>query len=1083
MNSAWTRRTDKPFPRENHRQFRANCLGYGQAINEKYYNWCKANGDESEKSWVDREMFNPMSFYTLDHGDDACIVLIDDHLAIHHLTTRFVRRLEDVSVANCLRMKELVESAGLTSVPFFFVEPHDLFDIDKGPKPFPFVEQHSCDAENTQVHSIQRKIPFLTFAKLRMDGLAVLGHFLLAQQAIYKAMVRSVVKTIADLDKFAKNASCEILTLDDIQETRCCFVDIEGIEEIGALIFCNNLTVAFSILANLRRLRYADIFAVDDELRGVMEEDKILKLLIEKGTTCTAPNAESFKGLNPIKGSHVFRWTTTSVRVAPHVLETGDRSSCRGKVEASLCVRTPPGHEHQAQQILDDVLSSSSVSSDIANFYVVGKYDIIRPLGIQPLAPDQGRVEFIEKVLKDWDNAHVFMSKRMKGLGLDGDEGRICSELELQLQVYTVPVSEDPPEVPRHSSPLLNVLTKIHQELCEPNDAPHLTPEIGEPKEFTQLELKALFHFNRFSGMPVHLRQNVERLFHSFFNALSNPYEFDLVLDLVDVFLALHRTICDALPNMLNSYNEKYGTGLRILDEETIQQIVEFVSAIENALQHRVGKIFPIENAGDMAIDLRGGLNQAIMAAHAAMASSVGVFRRCVLGPQDTQRNEDRNHNATYDSRSALGVVNRISLSPGLRCHVVRLGFEKNTLPQLAWYEIDVPHLLHPASYVDYMHETGHLIFWSKYEPLYPFNIDEQLQPLKESLESSDSRTRGRAALVRERLSEIFALSFAHILILGTEREQAIPYYVSTFARSLAAVGKSPPDDDGNTDPDTIVRYTEFMFRLYILYIFLPNEKQDVCTWLKRESQKKSPNDALKDFLLLFEKMSRFLPDYDRIFVDSNQTVIRNYQINTFNLAYLGLAPYLNWLWSTLKEIILKYYEDSTVLSTGDSATQEFVEQQIKTAFKDGTPLVRSKIDMRLIRTAEQLNSEGQSYDSYLNVQCLISELLRLYVTPISDAAEGQRKVVAVRESAPGFEKKKGQVFFAKLKGKEKWHELLIDRGTVPLFCPVPSERKKRTRKQIVIRKTLRDIASALQSRRLELLIRGTPGVMAPESK
>ena len=51
--------------------------------------------------------------------------------------------------------------------------------------------------------------------------------------------------------------------------------------------------------------------------------------------------------------------------------------------------------------------------------------------------------------------------------------------------------------------------------------------------------------------------------------------------------------------------------------------IVTAVSAMENALQHRIAKVFTTSSPLDMAIDFRGGLNQVILAQKQAEATLI----------------------------------------------------------------------------------------------------------------------------------------------------------------------------------------------------------------------------------------------------------------------------------------------------------------------------------------------------------------------------------------------------------------------------------------------------------------------------
>jgi len=138
MDSEWGRRCKQGRnypPTENHRQMRRNCLAYGQGINENYERWRKGNDDTSPPVYLKPYLYNPMSYFPIGHADDACLVLTDDDPPAHHLTMRISRKIEDIWLADCPRMDDLVRAAGMdeADTPRLFWEPHELFDPEHGP--------------------------------------------------------------------------------------------------------------------------------------------------------------------------------------------------------------------------------------------------------------------------------------------------------------------------------------------------------------------------------------------------------------------------------------------------------------------------------------------------------------------------------------------------------------------------------------------------------------------------------------------------------------------------------------------------------------------------------------------------------------------------------------------------------------------------------------------------------------------------------------------------------------------------------------------------------------------------------------
>jgi hypothetical protein len=231
---------------ENHRQMRKNCLAYGRDINANYQRWREGNRDSSDAIYLKKYLYNPMSYFPIGHADDACLILTDDDPPAHHLAMRISRKIEDIWLADCPRITELARAAGMDEADTskLFYEPHELFDPEHGPELSPPDQD-----EDLKVHAVQRQTPFLVFSRYRMDGLVCVRHFLLARQAIYKVMIRSIRQTVANLREWCLGDDPppgDMLRAEDVESLRCCLLDLRGAEEIGVLAFCKNISVAAS---------------------------------------------------------------------------------------------------------------------------------------------------------------------------------------------------------------------------------------------------------------------------------------------------------------------------------------------------------------------------------------------------------------------------------------------------------------------------------------------------------------------------------------------------------------------------------------------------------------------------------------------------------------------------------------------------------------------------------------------------------------------------------------------------------------------------------------------------------------------
>ncbi len=303
----------------------------------------------------------------------------------------------------------------------------------------------------------------------------------------------------------------------------------------------------------------------------------------------------------------------------------------------------------------------------------------------------------------------------------------------------------------------------------------------------------------RQAGIPIKLRQVIEGLWQTFFTIITDAYRVDLVLDLYDVFATFHRMLTTILPNRFN----EAGRSSRLLDEDQVQQISGLVAAVENALRHRVAKAASLAPSEDMAVDIRGGMQQFLLAASAPLICSIGLCRRYFLGSQ-----EETYKSQAWNRFTGAGVVTQVNLGPGLRCVPVDLGMEQMGQPQLAYYDVDVSHVLPLASYADYFHEAGHLVFRNAFRADAPRGFEsDELARLWDLRDAPNPDCRHEFIVTQDRLSEIFAIFFEQVFIYGGNRDAGLLHRVASFSRSLASVGQGRSAVEADTD--ATVRFVE----------------------------------------------------------------------------------------------------------------------------------------------------------------------------------------------------------------------------------------------------------------------------------
>ena len=1088
MDSEWTQcssEEDHFPPLANHELFRQNCLDFGQGINDNYDLWREANAledaeapspaDTEEPCYVDRYLYNSMSYFPLGHADDACVVLLDDHDPLHYLTLRVTRRIEDVSIAYALDMEHLVKNTGISFEEgevdlSVFVSPHEQFDERHGPhnKSCPEGQRIIGKAVGLVTHAKQEDLPFLIYAKCRMGGFANLGCFLMAQQAIFKAMAKSVHGTLNHLDKLSQTLEkSDVLTSEDVKKTRCSFLDLKEVEEIGLFIFCNNMTIAAAIMSDLRKLRYCDAFEAQGDFQEMLEQDDVLRLVAEKSNGRPVTGTEA---VGSILGNHVFRWTTSSVMVSPAVFVDEKYQTCRGALDARISCQLSPGHREYANDILTRHTVGDAVDASKFDLFTMGESDIVSPFrSVGNAGEDQSASSCITaaSMIKGVRGAMEEFAKKPDNSPLTR---RDCIELEVLLNVPIPPPNGSKAEDFRHNILLVNVIRKVHQELCPPLPGNPAFPGISETEPIRPLGMRELCHFRRRAGLPVHLGRTIESLYQMFFTILADPDRFDLVLDLYDVFASLHNLITNVLPKSYRDPNGPPGKGdaTLVLDEHCVLQLAELVDAMENALKHRVAKVYSTGSPQDMDVYIRGGLNQVILAAAAPMMCSLGIFRRCVIDvpPHDKRRKsrEDREDKYVCNSRSRTGVVGELSLLPGMRCRPLRIGHGGVNESQLAFYQIDVPHVLHPASYADYFHETGHLIFHSLFQKDSPHGYENGDLGSLWSLEMSQNRKkRDKFHIIETRLNEIFAMFFGHVFVYGTDRDGALVHYISTFARSLASIGLG--GDVATRDTEEIGRLVEVVFRISMMYLLLPENGADesIEEWLEKELTIPDFKDAEQAFLQTLDMAERYTPDYQRLWRGKVAADARKHARQTFKAGFNTLRKYLPWVHKTVRKIYEKYVKIAK-MPDDCNITTKWLQDQIDESFKLGRPILRCRLKTSEVDDNPELGNEAR--EPFLDTTYVVSRMLQQYIHNIKTSFN--TRVVLHRDP------KSGVISYPRKIGEDPWWEYQSDLGTTPLFCPVPASRRMRTLKQIVIKKTFRDIASTLHSRRFYRLVRDT---------
>jgi hypothetical protein len=386
------------------------------------------------------------------------------------------------------------------------------------------------------------------------------------------------------------------------------------------------------------------------------------------------------------------------------------------------------------------------------------------------------------------------------------------------------------------------------------------------------------------------------------------------------------------------------------------------------------------------------------------------------------------------NERDIVGAVTSVSFRPGARYYSLEFGTERDA--QLAFFEVDVPHVLHVTSYCDYLHEAFHLIF--------------------NRLSSTEEDYRELDDVMSDRVSEIFAILLSQICLFGSDVESAWYHYVGEYSKSVTSMGTD--------ERDTIVKFTEQMICLFFALDAVEGMeglglRDKPLRWTEASWHRndKDPSDAAERFQYWVCRAGPFFSRHEEFWKEGYKLDARGYCINEFKSIYPKVAKIMPKIWSDTTDIFT-HYLNSLIADTDTKYEQvnKEVADMVREGLSKGAPLIRSKY-LSAMTEDEGVLRENEELDPLF----LICKLLYSCMSRIKEAKN--KEVHLCREH-----KDKCAKFPKKDK---KWHDFLVEQGAAAMFCSVPESRRERLRQQIVVLKSLWDISSSLRARRLELIL------------
>jgi len=365
--------------------FAAKCHKYRDGIEDNYKKFSQANGLEQGDA-VSPYLFDPAFFIPFGHADDLAVVLLDDFDPVHYLTAETRTTLEEV----CLAFSPKLDSFSQPGDGNICCELPDLFAL-KAPRPGGRIAEEKTTSQG--IHSFQQELPLLAFTKYKAHGLTTVGPGLLFQRNLLGAMAAKVQSTVRLLRErmTASESVAALISEEDLDSVKCVFLDLQGPEELGTLVFCRNYSVATTLIASLRTLTFGDVLEQDpsrslgESLRRSNAHRTIIGLQQRLRLERVSGDVDLLREM------HVFRWTHTSLAVSPNAFYDPYQSKCNGFVEALSELQISPGHrcsvEEQIKAIAEschaDRMKTSAIdlSSKEYHRYEAGIADLVLPHG------------------------------------------------------------------------------------------------------------------------------------------------------------------------------------------------------------------------------------------------------------------------------------------------------------------------------------------------------------------------------------------------------------------------------------------------------------------------------------------------------------------------------------------------------------------------------------------------------------------------------------------------------------------------------------------------------------------------------
>ena len=1010
---------------------------------------------------VKNYLYNPACFVAFGNNDNIAFVAMDDF----DLPTRLASLVEVPVRQTCLAFCPKLESLGLAEKRNIFCE---MSDICKDTPPPKLGRNKKSIAPN---HEFLKSRPLLAVTYYKLNGAAVLGPGLLMQEAAYKAMAERIEKTLIALAKQTRAGQLsEIMSEEDVKSLRCMFLDPQGWSDVVTLMFCRNYSVIATLIAALRTLTFKDLYdtSKDGRLKDAIRCFDVNRMVAKAANQIAVKKRnESSPADILLRQNHAFCSTFSVLGISHKAFEKDKLQEAQkyyeGIVIADTNLNVCPGHLADMRSAAPKKyrVKMTPILKNRYAWYLMGQNDF----SYQQLNdPDHNT----DKVVELFELVQQIKSMRDCPIGKNSNVSlplathilESCTELRVPISIFE---SEEKKHVGikvtktgKGHTDIRWILDEIRNKL--------FSEEVEHSKRKGSFNIYALRKNIRKIRVPVPLSSSLVYLYIDFANYLCDPFLFDCVVNLYDIFVAAYQLLTEKLPRALDKKLSKTKDEVTadraaraFLSAEDIEGLVELVELLQNALSLRVQTAFQEAERWSAIIDVRGsGLERILNAADAPLKCGLGILRRVMIGNtevyspfKNTTPEKLKRKRQTVDDtfKRQIGGACKISYNP--RSFSQRLGIGENPDTFLVSVDLNIAHLFRPRAFYIHFHETAHLI---------SYLLRDEVGCTHEEYDCSSSRIcchknalsdskNARDDLLRERYEDIFAEMLVYRFIFENDHRTYFRNYLANYSLDSIAYCKN--------DDDTFLRMFEVLMRGFL--VTEPSRAPELypdakCPPLSSEMIERACyrfDTAIRDAGSFFFEFWHFLGE-------DKKDKIREYFEKAFREAYHPLCC----IWDDVKKIyrgICEGNDREGIFGTDPPNDKDYLRKRIKASLDTGRPVARV---LYKIRGRGKLPEKDSRLDTFFLIRCLLREhITGLYGVETVNIRQKEMCLTRNPEDGAPSLKNRGQ-------GKQL-HTQLLDRNFNDLFTVDPKVRSRYMQNRIIVIKTLWDVSTNLRARRM----------------